>query len=84
MRQLVAVHGEKVDCNGGQGEIFSLQKQLTLPQPRNDGVDSMTMLKLLVPTTVCTTALLHCTCRTASFGVHSRMHLHSDPFRYLL
>jgi len=43
LRQLVAVHGEKLDCNGGQGEIFSLQKQLTLPQPRNDGVESMAM-----------------------------------------
>lgn len=43
LRQLVAVHGEKLDCNGGQGEIFSLQKQLTLHQPCNDGVESMAM-----------------------------------------
>jgi len=34
---------KKLDCNGGQGEIFSLQKQLALPQPRNDGVESMAM-----------------------------------------
>ena len=43
LRQLVAVHAEKLQCNGGQGETFSLPKYLGLHRPQHDGVQSMSM-----------------------------------------
>ena len=43
LRQLVAVHAEKLQCNGGQGEVFGLTKYLGLQQAQHDGVQSMSM-----------------------------------------
>lgn len=41
LRQLVAVHIEKLHCNGGQGEVFKLQKHMAAPKATHDGVESM-------------------------------------------
>ena len=38
LRQLVAVHAEKLHCNGGQGEVFRLQKHMAAEY---DGVINM-------------------------------------------
>ena len=43
LRQLVAVHAEKLECSGGQGEAFSLPKSLGTQQAQHDGVQSMSM-----------------------------------------
>ena len=43
LRQLVAVHAEKLQCNGGQGKAFSLPNYLGLHRPQYDGVQSMSM-----------------------------------------
>lgn len=43
LRQLVAVHAEKLQCNGGQGEAFSLPKYLGHHPPPYDGVQNMSL-----------------------------------------
>lgn len=43
LRQLVAVHMEKLQCNSGQGEVFKLQQHLSLQQSTHNGVESMSM-----------------------------------------
>lgn len=43
LRQLVAVHTEKLQCNSGQGEVFKLQQHLSLQQSAHNGVESMSM-----------------------------------------